>query len=246
MSGKITIICATYNAQKTINAFLSSVRQQTSRAWDLILIDGLSSDHTCKIIEDNRDVVTEYLCEADNGIYDAWNKGIKLAKTEWICFVGADDLLRTNFIEQYQKAIKDLRAEKVDYISSKINYIDHQGKTIRTLGKAWIWAEFKKKMTTAHVGSLHNIKLFEEVGLYNTDYKIIGDYELLLRKKDKLKAVFIDEILVDMKAGGMSLSFKALHERYRAQRQTVGLGFFRSSYALMTGYISLLKLKLDV
>lgn len=246
MAEKLTIICATYNAQDTISDFFSSIKKQSCADWDLILIDGLSTDNTCEIIEDNIDLVSEYICEADNGIYDAWNKGIKLAKTEWICFVGADDILRNNFVEKYQKSIANLGAEKVDYICSKVNYIDDAGNVIRVLGKFWIWEEFKYNMTTAHVGSLHNIKLFKDVGLYNIDYRIIGDYELLLRKKNNLKTIFIDEILVDMKAGGMSLSFAALNERSRAQRQTAGLSLLRIIYLLIVGYIALIKLKLDV
>jgi glycosyltransferase involved in cell wall biosynthesis len=242
----ITIVCATYNAEKTLSNFLLSVRNQTLNRYELIVVDGGSSDNTIEIIRSNKDIISCWITEKDKGIYDAWNKGVKLSNTEWICFVGADDYLKPDFVEIYSRLISNIKGDEVDYISSKVNYINEKGQVIRILGKAWIWKEFRKQMTTAHVGSLHNKRLFEQVGFYNIKYKIIGDYELLLRKKEKLKALFIDEVTVDMKAGGVSLSYKALVERYKAQRNTARVSIIISFTQLILDAISLFKLKLDV
>ena len=97
----ISIICATYNSQHVLNHFLLSLRIQTNKEFELIIIDGDSKDKTLELINQNLDIISHYISEPDEGIYDAWNKGIKLAKHNWICFVGSDDLIRPNFIEIY-------------------------------------------------------------------------------------------------------------------------------------------------
>ncbi len=245
---EISIICAVYNASATIQNFIESVRNQTIKTFELIIVDGGSSDGTVDILKSNSDIIKRYISEADNGIYDAWNKGIQLSKANWICFVGSDDILRPNFIEKYIEVIKRINKtnDSVDYISSKVNYVDSQFRTLRILGKEWEWNKFKYGMTTAHVGSMHNRNLFNQIGLYDTNYKIIGDYELLLRKKNQLKAIFIDEILVDMKADGMSLSFGALVERTKAQIYTAKIMKIRALFILLVGIILLLRIKLQL
>lgn len=238
----ITIICATYNAAGTLDDFFSSVRKQTCKDFELIMIDGASSDNTNQIIENNQDIISNYISEPDNGIYDAWNKGIKMASNDWICFVGADDIILPDFVKIYSDTIESNRNQDLDYISSKVNYIDSKGRTIFTMGKEWKWKEFRWRMTTAHVGSLHHKNLFREVGYYNTDYKIVGDYELLLRKKDRLSAIYVDRFTINMRAGGVSISLAALKERYRAQRRTAKLNILETSLLFIYGVYSLNRL----
>ncbi len=81
-------------------------------------------------------------------------------------------------------------------------------------------------MTVAHVGSLHNINLFNEIGLFNTNYKICADYELLLRKRHNLKCIFLDYVIGNMPIGGISFSFNGLKESAKAKYLTGGLNIF--------------------
>ena len=99
-------------------------------------------------------------------------------------------------------------------------------------------------MTTAHVGSLHHRNLFHEVGYYDIAYKIVGDYELLLRKREKLAANFIDQFTINMKAGGVSISYAAIKERFKAQRMTAKLNILVTGLLFLYGIFSLIKLKL--
>ncbi|MCU4165508.1 glycosyltransferase family 2 protein [Carboxylicivirga caseinilyticus] len=246
INNQLSIICATYNASSTIEKFLDSVKSQTSKLFELIIIDGGSTDRTVELIEAHPHLVTSLISEPDKGLYDAWNKGVELATHDWICFVGADDTIRPDFVESYCEMIDKYHDEDVDYISSKVNYVNFDGETVRILGKAWKWKEFKNQMTCAHVGSLHNRRLFEQIGYYDINYKIIGDYELLLRKKDKLNARFLNKILVDMTAGGMSLSFKSLKERFYAHVKTGGMSRLFAFGIFLLGCITLLKLRFDV
>ena len=239
----ITIICATFNAASTLNDFFSSIRKQSCKDFELIIIDGASKDNTIQIIEKNKDIISNYISEPDKGIYDAWNKGIKMSSNDWVCFVGADDIILPDFIKIYCHAIENNKNQDLDYISSRVNYIDGDGRTIFTLGKEWKWSEFRWRMTTAHVGSLHHKNLFRKVGYYDTNYKIVGDYELLLRRKERLSTKYIDQFTINMRAGGVSISVAALKERYKAQRQTAELNILVTSLLFLYGIFSLIKLK---
>lgn len=90
---KISIIIATYNADKTLQRCLYSIALQKTEDIELLIIDGKSKDNTLEIIQKNKAIINFWLSETDKGIYDAWNKGIKLARGKWIMFLGADDML---------------------------------------------------------------------------------------------------------------------------------------------------------
>ncbi len=238
----ISIICATYNAESYLKKFIDSLNNQTVKDFELIIIDGKSSDKTVDIIESNSSLITKYISEKDKGIYDAWNKGIKIANGNWLAFVGADDILNKDYVEIYLNSLKKCPLN-TDYISSKVNYINNNGKILKVLGETWKWDRFKYKMTTAHVGSLHNKRLFHEIGSYDINYKIVGDYELLLRKKEKLNTFFINKITLNMLADGMSLSFDSLIERRRAQLNTAKIRPFKANLLFLVGVLFLIKLK---
>ena len=82
----ITIITATYNAAQYLPRTIKSIREQTYENIEWIIIDGNSTDETIELIQQNEDVIDYWMSEPDAGIYDAWNKGISLARGEWIAF----------------------------------------------------------------------------------------------------------------------------------------------------------------
>lgn len=209
---KISIIIATYNAQKRLGRCLDSILSQKTDDVELIIIDGGSKDQTCSIIEDYKSIVDYSISEKDDSIYHAWNKGVKIAKGDWIMFLGADDCLTPGAIRKIMQYLSSINYYECDYVSAKINYLDEQGQLIKIIGKAWCWMEFRNKMTVAHVGSLHSRMFFNEIGLFDTSYKICADYELLMRKKENLRACFMNEVIASMEFGGVSLSTAAIYE----------------------------------
>lgn len=209
---KISIIIATYNAQKRLGRCLDSILSQKTDDVELIIIDGGSKDQTRSIIEDYKSIVDYSISEKDDGIYHAWNKGVKIAKGDWIMFLGADDCLTPGAIRKIMQYLSSINYDECDYVSAKINYLDEQGQLIKIIGKAWCWMEFRNKMTVAHVGSLHSRMFFNEIGLFDTSYKICADYELLMRKKENLRACFMNEVIASMEFGGVSLSTAAIYE----------------------------------
>ena len=217
---KISIIIATFNAAKTLRCCLDSIVPQLTNETELILVDGGSKDETNAIIDSYGDKIAVHISEPDKGIYDAWNKGVKAAHGDWVMFVGADDILLPDAIEAYIKTIDSTPdINTYDYICAHNEYVDMKGKLLKILGEKPTWRKMRRYMAPAHVASLHNRhNLFETIGGYNLDFKICADYELLMRKKEKLRSIFIDHRIARMKVGGMSFSTKAIVETYKLRK----------------------------
>lgn len=218
---KISIIIATFNASTSIKRCLDSIVSQLTEETELVLVDGGSKDSTNEIIKSYGDKIAIHVSESDKGIYDAWNKGVKLSHGKWVAFVGADDILLPGALGCYLDVINSTsNIETYDYICAYNEYADEKGNVLNVIGGAPEWSVYRKRMNAAHVASLHSKKnLFETVGGYDLSFKICADYELLLRKKDKLKYVFIPEHIARMQMGGMSFSTRAVKETYRIRQK---------------------------
>lgn len=227
MNKIITIIIATYNASKTLERCLNSIIPQLTTKCELIIVDGKSTDSTMKIVEKYSKYINLSISEKDKGIYDAWNKGIQKANGEWIMFIGADDKLLPDAISYYIEVIrKTNNIEKYDYICANNEYLDSHSQFMKEIGGKPYWNIMKRKMNATHVASLHNKKnLFNTIGFYDLKYRICADYELLLRKGNKLKYIYLPHRIAQMQVGGMSFSTKAIYETYliRKQHQTVSI-----------------------
>jgi glycosyltransferase involved in cell wall biosynthesis len=236
---KISIISASYNSDKYIEKSILAILSQKNPDVEYILIDGGSKDLTVDIIKKYREQIDYWISEKDEGIYDAWNKGVKAATGDWIMFLGTDDFLKPDAIQTYLNFLKNNDVSKSLYLSAKIEIIDEDGKFIRILGWPWRWEVFKRINDVAHPGSLHSKKLFEDYGLYDTNYKICGDYELLLRPKDKLNGFFINQITAQMTYGGASTNPKMLKECYWAVVNTGGLSKTIAVFDYVSQYFKL-------
>lgn len=210
---KISIIIATWSAAKTLKRCLDSIVPQLTDEAELILVDGGSKDDTNKIIDSYGDKVAVHISEPDKGIYDAWNKGVSKAKGDWVMFVGADDILLEGAIEYYLAYLNNISNAEVDFISCKIKSITEDGTFLQYTGKLWNYTRCKINMDVTHVASLTSKKYFEKVGVFNIEYKICGDYELLMRGGKRMKAKFIDFPIAEMPIGGTSFSVKGLREQ---------------------------------
>lgn len=210
----VSVITATRNVAATLPACLESVRTQDAGPVEHLIIDAASTDETLEILKANEREGLRWISEPDRGIYDAWNKGLRLAKGKWIAFLGADDLYMPGAIRAY----RNLAAEypQAQYLSSRVQWGD-EGDVI---GEAWVWPRFGRFMCTAHVGSFHHRSLFDLYGEYDTSLKIVGDYELLLRPRDALKAAYMPTITAKMRPGGASDSLAAVDEAARVKRDT--------------------------
>lgn len=235
----ISVIMAVLNAVKTIEAALKSVCLQDYRNWELIVIDGGSNDGTLDLLRAYDKSIDFWMSEPDSGIYDAWNKGLSVARGNWICFVGSDDMLKVEALSSYVEFIRFARCSSFDYISSRGQLVSPNGRPTKIGGQPWKWSEFKRCMTAMHVGSLHNRDYFKRSGFFDTSYKIAGDYELLLRARQALRAAYLDEVTVISRNDGISSrSVRVFIEVWRAKRRSGGVGLILCSFDLC---VSLLK-----
>lgn len=218
---KISIIIATYNAAKTLKRCLDSIVPQLTDETELIIIDGASKDATNDIINSYGENITVHISEPDLGIYDAWNKGIKISNGEWIMFIGADDALTPNALKDYCRYLAIDGHNDLDFVSAKLKAIDDFGRFISYNGGIWDYKRCRRNMEITHVASITNRKYFERIGLFDIRYKICGDYELLMRGGTAMKAGFVDSIIAIMTIGGVSFSVKGLKEM-RTIRRIVG------------------------
>lgn len=213
---KISIITATFNSVAVIEKSILSVISQSFTNFEYIIIDGGSTDGTRQIIEKYKSHITYTISEKDKGIYDAWNKGLEKATGDWVMFIGADDFLVPDALQSYASFINETDTKSVLYISSKVNLLSQSGEVTRTYGWPWKWDSFKRVNLIAHPGSLQSMKLFKDYGQYDISYKIVGDYELLLRPKEKLNALFLNKVTVDVTEGGASSKIETFYELRRA------------------------------
>lgn len=220
----ISIIIAVYNGEKYLAGAIESINKQTFKNTELIIIDGNSSDETVQIIKRYRPYISYWISEQDQGIYDAFNKAVNKAKGEWLCFIGADDFLWNNeVISNIVPHLNEAKLKNIRYVYGQINLLHpFNNKIIEVLGKPWVQqkSKFQYSMSIAHCGSFHHKNLFLEHGEFNTQFKIAGDYDFLLRefKNSSKDAYFVkDIVVVGMRNGGISGS---LNQRLLMARET--------------------------
>jgi glycosyltransferase involved in cell wall biosynthesis len=215
----VTIVTAVFNGQPFLAGCLESVLSQDYPNIEHIVLDGGSSDGTIDVLRQYDDRIALWRSEPDHGIYDAWNKALLEARGEWICFLGADDQFLPGAVSAYMALAAS--SPQAEFLSSRVRVIHSTGYE-RILGCAWTWRKFSRGMCTPHVGSMHRRSLFRRLGTYDTSYRIVADYELLLRARNQLNAAYMPVITVNMRAGGISTTRIALDEQARAKMAAGG------------------------
>jgi glycosyltransferase involved in cell wall biosynthesis len=223
---QLSIIIATFNAEKTLQKCIDSFVNQTYRNKQLIIIDGASTDTTLSIIKANQSHISFYLSEPDNGIYSAWNKALKHATGDWICFLGADDYFYNDeVLEKISIALANV-TPKTRVAYGQVLLVDSVGEPILAVGESWQKAGklFTKLMSIPHPGTMHHKSLFADYGEFDESFKIAGDYEFLLRELKVAPAYFMQNLTaVCMQVGGISSNplntIKQLKEVRSAQKK---------------------------
>lgn len=222
----ITFVVAVFNARKTLTQCLDSVTQQSCKDFELVVIDGGSTDGSLDILRSQASHFAYWISEPDRGVYDAWNKALRQARGEWICFLGADDYLWSKeVVQQLSEKLPALPA-RTTLAYGKIVLLDRDSKPMFELGEPWdkLAAPFKKKMCLPHPAVMHRRSLFETCGGFDPAFRIAGDYEFLLRSMRGQAPQFLGELVVTaMRPGGLSSNpsntIKGLEEVYRAQQK---------------------------
>jgi len=226
---RFSIIIATYNAARTIKRCVRSIRAQTIRA-QIIVADGLSKDATLQIVKGLNDPDIQIVSERDTGVYDAWNKGLKIATGEWIIFLGADDYYADpQALQSLADAISSAPAgQKLFY--GVIEGVDSNDRPLSEENVAWdrCSVQLERGMPFTHVGTAHASSLFSDGRVFDASFRIAGDYNFLLPILREIGATFVPTYRVRMEMAGLSNDrrnrLRLLKEQLRIRR-THGVRF---------------------
>jgi glycosyltransferase involved in cell wall biosynthesis len=202
---KITVITAAYNSATTISSTIRSVAEQAYPDIEYIVIDGASSDGTQEIVRSFGNRITKFISEPDQGIYDAINKGIKLATGDIIGILNSDDVFYNNMV--IARIAASFESENPDAVYGDVQFINKDGSVVRYYSSKRFYPEhFRFGFMPAHPSFYAKRELFEKFGCYMTDYRIAADYELLIRflYTHRINAKYIEMPFVKMLRGGVS------------------------------------------
>jgi glycosyltransferase involved in cell wall biosynthesis len=203
---KISIITVVYNNEKTIKDAVQSVLLQTYKNLEYVIIDGKSKDNTVNLINEYKNQLGYFISEKDNGLYDAMNKGIKSCTGDVIGILNSDDLYQDldvlgNVMEQFNND------PELDILYGDLVYVksDDTNKVVRNWkSKAYYKRFFENANVPPHPSLFVRSEVYKEAGLFDLQYKLAADYELMLRmfKKHHFKSKYINRLIIKMRLGG--------------------------------------------
>lgn len=206
----ISIITATFNSAKTLKDTIQSVLRQTNKDFEYLIIDGGSTDETIDIVKSYESEFSgrlKWVSEKDQGIYDAMNKGIKMASGDVVGILNSDDYFTSDDI--LQTVDNAFKSHEIDAIYGDIHFIrdGNPQKCVRYYSSRMFrpfWLRFG--FMPAHPSFYCKREVFEKAGLYSLDYEIGADYEMMVRlfKKYRIKSQYINKDFVTMRTGGAS------------------------------------------
>ena len=202
MTPKVSIITTTYNDADHLEKVVQRVHEQDYPEIEYIIVDGGSTDRTPEVIGQAKALFGErlvWISEKDNGIYDAINKGLKLATGE---IVG---LMFDNFATDHvvSEMVEVMEKEGTDGVHGDLDYVDGE-----RIVRKWRMGEgtIRQGWMPGHPTLYLRRQVYEKYGNYKTDYRIAADYEFIVRilKDDEVKLSYLPKVLVKMFYGGTS------------------------------------------
>lgn len=218
---KISIITVCFNSEKTIKDTLESVLKQTYTNYEYLIIDGKSSDNTLSILkkyESKFQGKMRVISEKDNGLFDAMNKGIKLATGDIIGIINSDDILAHKKV--FQTIVENI--EHYDGVYSNLLMLDENlDKPYRLfqskkVSKKWGWH-------MPHPTLYLKKEVYKKFGTFDLNYKISADLDFMLRIiHSKVKLKYINDYFVLMRVGGTSTKgLKGYYENFKESYQVL-------------------------
>lgn len=202
---KVSIITVVKNRQATIGHTIESVLEQDYEDIEYILIDGASTDNTTDIIDGYKERLAYYESEPDDGVYDALNKGLRVAKGDVIGFLHSDDFYNGKHV--ISSIVDTFKSREVDILFGDVVFVNplnlHQG--IRLYSSSRFSPDlFEWGWMPAHPSCFIKRSVYSKYGHFSTNYKIASDFDLLLRfiKIHNVSYWYLNQVLVCMRPGG--------------------------------------------
>lgn len=205
---KISIITVTYNSAATLKDTIESVRKQDYKNIEYIIVDGASKDNTVDIIKNYAEIYPiKWISEPDKGLYDAMNKGIKMATGNVVGIINSDDFYHK--ADTISKIAEEFVREDIDCLYGDVSFVNPENleKTVRYYSaKNFKPHMFKWGFAPPHPTFFAKKMCFEKYGLYKAEYKISADFELLVRFifVQKLNYKYLNFDILKMRTGGVS------------------------------------------
>lgn len=207
---KVSIITVAFNSAATIAHCMQSVLDQSYSNIEYIVVDGLSKDNTLNIVREFEPLFAgkmRWISENDNGIYDAMNKGLHMATGDVVGILNSDDFFTDNDV--IEKVAQAFTGDNIDAVYGDVHFVreTNLSRCVRYYSSAgfrpW-WLRFG--IMPAHPSFYARKEVFQKAGLYKTDYKIGGDFEMMVRlfKRFDIKTKYLPMVFVTMRMGGAS------------------------------------------
>ena len=239
MKPVISLITVCLNSERTISRTLESVLTQDYTAYEYIIVDGGSKDSTVRIVEDNMQRFGDrikLLSEPDKGIYDAMNKGIRLATGDLVCMLNSDDWLEPGALETVGKIYEDRSAEYP--INCVIYGMQRRIRDGKVESCGFYGHEFLDRTNIPHQASYISGEVYKKFGLYDTTYKCNSDHEFMLRlyTSGEVEFIPVERVLVNFAVGGMSSGITGHIEDAKIRRKYGIIGRGQYLYLVFRAY----------
>jgi|TARA_B100001964_G_C14250084_1_gene609452 glycosyltransferase involved in cell wall biosynthesis len=205
---KFSIITATFNSEKYISTNINSIKNQTYTDYEQIIIDNNSSDKTIQIIKNFKHDI-KIFSESDNGIYNAFNKGIKKVSGDIISILNSDDLYSDENV--LCEVVKIFKSKNIDILYGDLRYVGKNN--INSTKRFWKsnnykFGSFKLGWSPPHPTLFIKKEIYEKYGLFKEDLGTCADFELMFRfmEQNLLKTFYLNKTLITMRVGGESNS----------------------------------------
>jgi glycosyltransferase involved in cell wall biosynthesis len=204
----ISIITVVRNNAATVRESIESVLNQ-NYPIEYLIVDGGSTDGTLDIINEYTSKVKKIISEPDNGVYDAINKGLRIASGDILGIIHSDDIYENN--EVIPTIMNEFESTKVDSVFADLVYVKREDpdKIVRYYNSSSFNPDkFVYGWMPAHPTFFVRRTFYDKYGLFKTDYKIAADFELLARflGKHKLSYKYLPKVIIRMRTGGISTS----------------------------------------
>lgn len=207
---RISIITATLNAAEQLPFTIRSLREQSYRGFEWIVVDGNSIDGTQILLSEASDLISCCISEPDQGIYDAWNKGCALARGEWLLFMGAgDELAASQTLADVIKELDNVGPETLLVYGYQTLLSPGKRALVEKLGKPWDalkdkW-EIGRPALPPHGATFHHRRLFSRGQAFDLRFPIASDSHFILRAIRGYAPIFIPVEVIRSPIGGISL-----------------------------------------
>ncbi len=217
---KFSLITVCYNAARLLPDTLQSALQQSFKDFELVIIDGGSTDHTQEVLRPFEAYIGTFISEPDQGIYDAMNKGVKAAKGEYVYFLNAGDSFYSPHVLELVNNC--LEKQAIDFLYAKVETKNEPTQVNYVTGKPVKFSMFFSHYPICHQATFAKKTLFQQLGFFNLRYSLVADGEWFVRvfKNQQVKTFFLNQIVAFYDIQGATY-FK----RMKGYKEYIHVGF---------------------